>query len=177
MTSAALAAPGSTVMDLTGRRIKKVDKDLQPSLFTRCVRHMGKFVFEALAVRSLESMAVRFTDDAIWFKGVSTESWDDNIDARGPMVAMIPRLEGLKASLLHIRKDMLALQQNVHCPQAVKQAAGHVVSSAVDLFDAIEAFKWTLWELEANHSPIHEGYTAQSPEELARLFERIQHNA
>lgn len=177
MTSAAFAATGNTVMDLTGRRIEKVDKELQPSWLTRCCGFVSRFVFEALAVRSLEAMAVKFTDDAIWFKGVATESWGDNIDVRSVMRTMVPRLERLKASLLSIRKDMLKLQNNPRCSQAVKEAVGFVVGSLVDLFESIEAFKWTLLELEANHSPIHEGFAAQSPEELDRLFKRIQQNA
>lgn len=177
MTCATLDTSGNTVMDLTGRRIEKVDRELQPSWFKRCCWFVNKLVFEALAVRSLEAMAVKYTDDAIWFKGASAELWDDNQDVRDHMGVMIPRLDGLKVSLLKIQKDMLSLQSKASQFKSLQQAAVHVSSSAFDLFNAIEAFKWTLLELEANCSPIHEGYTAQSPEELARLIERIQHNA
>lgn len=177
MTCAALGVTGNTVLVLTDRRIEKVDKELQPSWLVRLRTLVIRFAFEAPAIRALQAMAVNFTDDSIWFKGVATESWGDNIDVRSVIKTMVPRLERLKASLLSIRAQMLKLQKSPHSSLALKDASGIVINSLVDLFEAIEGFKWTLMELEANHSPIDEGYTASTPDEVAQLFKRIQQEA
>lgn len=174
MNCAAFAASGgSTVMDLTGRRIEKVEKKLQPSSFAKWVSNVVVSVFENWAVRRLESSAVKWTDDAIWFKGVAAEAWDENLDVRGDVEGLTARLEKLKNLLRLARAELVELQQHVGGNHAIKAAAGHAIFGLVDLFDAIEAFKWTLMELEANYSPISEGWVAHSPEELDQLFARL----
>lgn len=178
MNCAAFAAPGSNaVMDLTGRRIKKVERKLQLSSLTRWVDGVLASVFEKWAVRSLEKMAVRYTDDAIWFKGVAAEAWDDNLDVRNNVNALTSRLEITKGKLLTFRNEMLKIQQFPGATRDIRDACGHVIFSVVDLFDAIEAFKWTLMELEANYSPRIKGYCAETPEGVAELFKRIKQEA
>lgn len=178
MTCAAFAASGSnTVMDLTGRRIENVEKKLQASSFTKWIGAVVVSVFEPLAVRWLEARAVKWTDDAIWFKGVSAEAWDENLDVRGRIDGLTVRLDKLKGLLRSVRADMVELQQHPNNTPAIKAATGHAIFGLVDLFDAIEAFKWTLMELEANYSPVSEGWAANTPEGVADLFKRIQQEA
>lgn len=178
MNCAAFAASGSNaVMDLTGRRIEKVERKLQLSSFARWVDGIVASVFEKWAVRSLEKMAVRYTDDAIWFKGVAAEAWDDNLDVRDDINVLTARLEITKGKLLAFRNEMLKVQQLPGATHGIREACGHVIFSVVDLFDAIEAFKWTLMELEANYSPRSKGYSAETPEGVAELFKRIKQEA
>lgn len=173
MTYAACAASGNTVMELTGRRIESVEKKLYPSPLVRWVSGAFASVFEQIAVRYFEAMAVVNTDNAIWFRGVAAEAWGENIDVRERMGAMPARVERIKTSLMDVREKMLALEQRSDTSPAIKTAAANVAFSVVDLFDALESFKWTLLELEANHSPISEGYSASSPQELEKLFDQM----
>lgn len=169
MMSAAMAAPGSTVMDLTGRRLNKVDKELRASSHAASMGGLFASVFTWLFARRFDSMAVKFTDDAIWFKGLSSEVWTENTDVRNGLIACLPRLEAQKKRLLELRKALLDFERQAGRVDAITRLS----ISAVDLFESIEAFKWTLLELEANHSPISEGYAAHSPDELDKLFARM----
>jgi len=177
MNTAAFLVPSNTVMTLTGLRMATVEKKLKPSLLERLMDGAGSFLFALFAPQYFESNAVKFTDDAIWFKGAAAELWEGNFDVRNIVADLTGRLERQKSSLMRVRKKMLDIQQNSDASPHVKNAAGRMVASVVDLFDSLEALRWTLLELEANHSNISGDYSASTPEGISELFARIKQEA
>lgn len=174
MTTAVIALSDSTVMELTGRRIKRVNTELSAShMGQSLVVRLASSMFESMHLYLLGKLASRFRDDAIWFKGAAKDAWDGNVDVRASLPRITPKLEKIKTSLLEFRKDLLDMQQRKGTTEKTKHALGRTVAAAVDLFDSVEAFRWTLLELEANYSPISQGWVANTPEELDQLFARM----
>lgn len=175
MNTAAMSYNASAVMALTGQRIEKVNKELQAS-HLRPVR-WAVALFDLWFVPRIDGMTMRFTDDAIWFKGVDKEVWEANDDVRESAPTLIAKLLSTQERLLIGRKELLDLAKEEYISPAVKRSLTSMLAANADLFDAIESFRWTLMDLEANHSPRSEGWVATTPEGVEELFRRIQQEA
>jgi hypothetical protein len=69
----------------------------------------------------------------------------------------------------------MAQQRQTSKYPALAPAIANVIVAEVDFFDALEAVKWALIELQASASPLADGYTATTPQGVEALFKRIQH--
>lgn len=178
MTTATLAYT-DTLVRLTGKHIADVDARVNK---TQGGSQFEQFVwgfFDKFTGPRVEKMVLGLTDQTIWFEGASKRYWDENVDVRPHLATLVPQLEKLKKSLLSSRKSMLHVSdvtKDTNATRSIAALKAFAVASS-DFFDAVEAFRWTLMELEANYSPINEGYTATTPEEVAQLFKRIQQEA
>lgn len=177
--TAATSAYTDTLVKLTGKHIADVDARVQKTQVSNGFERFVWSFFDKLTAPRIERIVVTLTDQTIWFEGAFKRYWDENLDVRPHIAKLVPQLEGLKASLLNSRKSLLRVSdvtKNTSATRSYAALKAFAVASS-DLFDAIEAFRWTLMELEANYSPIDEGYTASTPDEVAQLFKRIQQEA
>jgi len=165
----------STVMDLTDRQISRIDRVSYASDVARLVLTPLAAIVGGVAVFMLNKMATSFTDSAIWFRGASKSAMDDNINFGPDAKTLVDRTEASKKHLLEIRASLLGLA-DVKRPQ-VRAAIDRAIAATVDAYDALEGFKWAMYELEANHSPRIEGMTASTPEEFDILFKRLAQEA
>lgn len=178
MSVGSLALADSTVIALAGKRMNRVDHEITLSqLGEGLVGRMVAAVSTSLATRLMNRMANRFADDAIWFKGAAEDVWGDNIDVRSTSHLIYPRLEKSMREQRSLRQMLLELQKQRGTHPQLKRAVENLLSQLTELFDAMEALRWTLLELEANHSKIATGYSATSPEEFDQLFARLEREA
>lgn len=177
--SAVAVAPFNSVVDLTTKRLDKVNDELRKPNAVRGFAAWCIDYLEAIPVYFLSRLSSSLTDDAIWFRGLAQEISTENLDVRPllQMAKMHERLDKIKADLRKLREGMLDTQQKSPKQSALYESAAKVASSATDLFDAIESLRLCLVEQEANFSAIDEGYSASSPEELASLFARLKQEA
>jgi len=168
MSAAVLEA--ASVMQLTGRHIEKVNKDLRVSARGGWLARAFSQVFGALVTGILNKDALRMEDSAIWFKGAARFALEANLDPRDELAAMLLEIEKLKASMQRSRAQGMELRGHIG---SSLPALDRVLAAQADLFEAVEAFRWTLLELQANHSTISEGYAATTPDGLDALFDRM----
>lgn len=174
MNTTAMSVNAGVVMELTGRRIDKVNRELQlPHIGHTWPMRLVMSVLDVWFVRRIGQLTSQLMDDAIWFKGVDKELWDANEDVRGSSQRLLQSLQRTQETLMVARKKALDLAQHEFASPALQQATSGAVAACVDLFDSIESFRWTLMELEANHSPRSEGYFASTPDALDDLFAKI----
>lgn len=165
--------PTGTVMCLTGQRINKAQRELNSSSVANHLAMLVQFFSQKLFATGLRRTAIQLIDNAIWFKGVSKEAWDDNLD-KTQLKILLPQLDCLQNRLRTAREAALHLSTSKTTRPALAQAVEDFSSSATELFDAIESFKWTIKELDANQSPISEGFYAETPEGVENLFRQLQ---
>jgi hypothetical protein len=175
MNAAAMSFNSGAVMELTGQRIEKVNKELHASHLKPL--RWAIALFDLWFVPRIDRMAMRLMDDAIWFKGVDKEVWQANDDVRESTPTLLPKLLSTQEQLLTVRKELLELSQHKLTSPGARRSLSNMLAANADLFDSIESFRWTLMELEANHSPRSEGWVATTPEGVAELFRRIQQEA
>jgi len=162
-----------TVIDLTDRRIKTVNRQVQGANIEGYLHRFLSSIHSGLLARMMNLLSSKFTDDAIWFRGVSQKLWDENADMRSVSQDLIPRLEKIKDSVLIIRKKALAdLHKTTN--KSLQEAQSRLVVSTAELFESIEDFKWTIKELEANYGTRVRKLHADTPEALDELFQVIQ---
>ncbi|MBK7000516.1 MAG: hypothetical protein IPH35_11295 [Rhodoferax sp.] len=175
MVATAMSFSAGVVMELTDQRIDKVNKEIKvPNIGNLWPVRWVVVIFDWWFIPRMEQLTRGVTDDAIWFKGVAKELWDANEDVRQSAPLLLSKLQRSQEQILKTRKESLDLMQEELASPAFKQAVTHMLEASVDLFDSIEAFRWTLMELEANHSPRSEGWVATTPEGVEELFRRIQ---
>jgi len=162
-----------TVIDLTDRRIKTVNRQVQGANIEGYLHRFLSSIHSGLLARMMNLLSSKFTDDAIWFRGVSQKLWDENADMRSVSQDLIQRLETIKESVLLVRKQALLDLPKV-TNQSVKEAQSQLIISTAELFESIEDFKWTIKELEANYGYADVRMVAQSQEELDKAFDDIQ---
>lgn len=171
MTCTAVAVENSTVVELAERRFRRVNKESKLLSTLASIFVMPLLNFASLYV--LRQLRVRLTDDAIFFKGASQEVWEANVDVLKVRASLQSRLEANKASVLKLRTDLLEVRKTANLSADLDGAISAVVAAAADLFESIENFRWTLLEMQANRSPISDGFSADSPEAVEKLFERL----
>lgn len=158
----------NTVIDLTDRKIRTVNHQVQSAKVYGFFSSMLVGIFAYL----LKRLASKFTDDAIWFRGVSQKFWDENVDVRDLSAEMIPKLEKIKSSVLSLREHVSSDALKTSNP-AFRDASSRLIQSAADLFESVEEFKWTLKELEANYSVPNRKFKADTPERVTELLKEI----
>lgn len=162
-----------TVIDLTDRRIRTVNRQVQGANIEGYLHRFLSSVHSGLLARMMNLLSSKFTDDAIWFRGVSQKLWDENADMRTLSQDLIQRLEKIKDSVLLVRKQALLDLPKI-TNESLKEAQSRLIVSTAELFESIENFKWTIKELEANYGYVNVQMVAQSQEELDKAFEDIQ---
>lgn len=179
MTCAGAIPEDSSVFELVGKHINKVDKAVTEDGFVRkwLLRFLDVMADRA-QIRLYNKLADGFIDDAIWFKGVDKEIWNTFVhhshsETYRPFASLVQRIERSKNKLIESRHRLMERQSEAGTSQAVRAAISSALVAEVDLFDAIEAFRWTLIEMQADCSPKSEGYIANTPEELDALFKRM----
>lgn len=162
-----------TVIDLTDRRIRTVTRQVKGANIEALLHRFLSSVHSGLFSKVINFMASGFTDDAIWFRGVSQKLWDENVDMRSVSKDLIPRLEKIKDSVLIIRRKALEdLPKTTN--KSLQEAQSRLIVSTAELFESIEDFKWTIKELEANYGTRVRKLHADTPEALDELFQVIQ---
>jgi len=163
----------TSVMALAGQHIEKVGRDLRsPSFLVRFVASPVRL----LLLWWLKKQSDKCTENAIFFKGVSRRFLEMDADADGVLATWLPKIDELKTLVLTLREGSLGLHQKVGGDNSeLAVACANLLAAQSDLFEALEDFRWTLLELEANHSRRTEGYTATTPDAVDAMFERM-HN-
>lgn len=174
MSAVALQAPVGTVMNLTGRRLDKVQRELNRTDCSSWINGWMLSIFQKFIAYNLRRWSIQYTDDAIWFKGVAKEAWDNNIDSTNSLKSLLPRLERIKSDTQSVREKLLLLRNRETTTATLSIAIDDFLASSADLFESIENFRWTLLELQANHSEIREGFSACTPENIDDLFSRLK---
>ncbi len=159
-----------TVIDLTDRRIRTVNRGAN---LEGLLHRFLSSVHSGLLAKMTDILSSRFTDDAIWFRGVSQKLWDENADMRSVSQDLIPKLEKIKKSVLVVRQTVLVDIKKTK-NKSLKDAQSRLIVSTAELFESIEDFKWTIKELEANYGARVRKLHADNPESLDELFQVIQ---
>ncbi len=160
-----------TVVDLTDRKIKSVN--LQVHGANGVLHRFLSSVLGGFISKLTSRASSRFIDDAIWFRGISQKLWDENIDMRSISSELLPRLEKLKTSVLFVREHALLARAQT-TSESLKRSQTQLIESTAELFEAIEEYKWTIIELEANYGYVNVPMAAKSKEELDKAFDAIQ---
>ena len=181
MTYVAVSATHGSITELIGRHIQRADQAItMPTAFSRFLAHWSSAMAVRAQVLLYNELADAMSDDAIWFKGVELELWRINAESAGadtpfPLSALTQKIDGLKSKLIESRCRLMAQQRQTSKYPALAPAIANVIVAEVDFFDALEAVKWALIELQASASPLADGYTATTPQGVEALFKRIQH--
>lgn len=173
MSYASMIGPHASVMDLTDRRINHVQRHVKWSKLETFASGFVATILSHFVESMLKRMAASFSDDTIWFRGAAQSLWRENVDISDHSAVLISRLDSLKGKLQLLREKLLTDGPGNLNHGRVRAAKTLLVASISDLFESVEEFKWTIKELEANHSTRNPGMKATSPEELAELFKKL----
>lgn len=166
-----------TVSGLANRRMSGLGHRLRIAAVVTPFLTRVSGLFEGTAAHFTDKAADRIKSQAIWFRGLSEEllRLDHEIDPDGlteQLENQRAEIDKVKASVLEMRKALLDLQ-GMRLGAKLKQSVGRALTYSTDLFDAIESYRWTLLELEANHAKIREGYSATNAADLGAILDRI----
>ena len=181
MTYVAVSATHGSISELIGRHIQRADQAIaRPTAFRRFLAHWFSAMAVRAQVRLYNELTDAMSDDAIWFKGVELELWRINAESAGadtpfPLSSLTQKIDGLKSKLIESRCRLMEQQRQASRYPVLAQAIADAIVAEVDFFDALEAVKWALIELQASASPLADGYTATTPQGVEALFKRIQH--
>lgn len=173
----AVAHVDFSVQDLAGQRMRGLDARLRLlSSFTPVVRGLS-WVFEGLMRRALARFHVTFKTQAIWFRGAAEEVLKfENAETPEDFPQLLARqlsaIEKVKRDILSIRAGLMESAKLFERRQ-MNGVAQQAISSATDLFDAIESYRWALLEIEASHAEIRDGYSATNAADLGAILDRI----
>ena len=173
MSHASMIGPHTSVMDLTDRRINHVQRHVKWSKIEALASGFIASILSRFVESMLKRMAASFSDDTIWFRGAAQSLWRENFDIAEHSEVLINRLDSLKGKLQRLRERLLDEGTGNLDYGRVRIAKTQLIASISDLFESVEEFKWTIKELEANHSSCDHSMTASSPEELANLFKKL----
>lgn len=173
MNTAAMAIQHGYVMDVADHKVKAIKGQFQRFRVEKIWSRLTSGIISAVAVRALTRASMRFEEDALFFKGIDKEMQEHTPDVSEWADKILPRLETIKIALLDGRKSMMLMFASSGVDPAVLTAKERVIFSMADLFESIEQFKWTVKELQADVSPVTEGFAANTPEELNSLFDRM----
>jgi hypothetical protein len=122
----------------------------------------GALVFrkDAATLRGLAASVADMREGCVARSGTGTDN-----------ALSIQALLGLNKRVMEARS--IAMRLDVTDSVRVKTALRSFASASSDLYDAITQLRWELMELDATLSPCGEGYSASTPEELDKVFDRI----
>lgn len=167
-------------MELAMRRFRSVDREIRLGGWLRLwVAHVQLPIIQWGFARSIARNAANMNDAAIWFTGLSKSLMNENADVRPYVDAVVEQIDRVKKNINDNRRAQRQFRERHHrlINNGLLLAMDFDNSASARLFEAFDEFKWTLLELQANHSPRDEGYAASTPEDLAALFERIKSEA
>lgn len=162
---------------LVNRRMNGLGQGLR---FATVVAHAFSGIFrwfEGFAVVAVDKMGTTFKSQAIWFRGASEDLLrvDSGLESEA-LVEMLKTqqqaIEKVKVDVLEVRKSLLDFQK-MSTGKRLKASLSRSVANSSDLFDALESYRWTLLELEANRAEIRQGYLATSAADLDAMFDRL----
>lgn len=133
-------------------------------------------MLEALPLIWLRKVEQYSTHLALVFKGASKELWDTNLNVGVSERQLIDEIEQLQPVLRKVHADLIDIRPLLKTP-TLQGALDLAVFALVDMFDAAEELRWTLMELQANHSRLDQSWFANTPEGILGLFGQLQNAA
>lgn len=175
MLSTTYEVQENMVWNLAEERLEKVGRGV--SRTTLCEKKTGwlpAFLLNHVGAWFLNHFARRFTDDAIWFRGVASEicnqSFDDRPKVQEHLEPMMQELERLKNSLREMRGQVLRYQIGTDPSHKLYRARSAILAATNDLFEATENLRWAILEMQANSAKRLSGMYAESADALDELF-------
>lgn len=178
MLSNTYAVQENMVWNLAEERLEKVGRGV--SRTTLCEKKTGwlpAILLNHVGGWFFNRFARRFTDDAIWFRGVAAEicnqSFDDQPKVQEYLEPMMAELDTVKNSLREMRGLLLRYQVETESSPKLHAARSAVLAASNDLFEASENLRWALLEMQANSAKRLPGMYADNSEALDELFSKL----
>lgn len=165
------------VWDLTDQRLERVGRSVsRTALYEKKASSLPNFLLNRFSAWMLARMARRFTDDAIWLRGIAQELRDRedahvNCDLDRYEAELGPKLLEHKNDLRNIREGLLSLQFDDDKAQSARNA---LLAALADLFESVESLRWSILESLADNAPRVPGMQANSAEALDELFKKLE---